>query len=382
MLKFDSGIETLNFQARCLSRDFFREMNLIGSCLKGQTFEDADCEKAKNDFFNNAKSTEDTTPVRVNRALLRSVMAPGSAYYPADPKEKVHSANNLKAADIKEFASQHMTPDATVIVIAGDITAESAFSQIEHALDGWSSSGGKPGTLPQATENTRKMLKVSLPDPDSRGKTLLTVGRLMKSHAEKKDYAALLIADCALTNHPIFSRLAQRITTDPALENNLVFEDMESRYVPLSNMVTWSMTVPVDPRLVQKTAFAIQTELKRFAKSGITAEELAEVKRYLASALPVRMMPSSSETAKHVLTEYLQDSESNIPWQLIARIRSSDLTTINNFIKNEFKPDQSVLIIAGPGSSTVATTRTATTTTAADDGSVSGADNSDTTSAH
>ena len=380
MLKFDNSIETINLQSRCLSKDVFRQMQLIGSCLKGLSFEEADCEKAKSDFFASAKSTEDTTPVRVNRALLRSVMAPGSSYYPSDPKEKVHAANALKAADLKDFASQHLTPDSTVIVVAGDITPDLAFMQIERALDGWSNAASRHGTLPQATENARKILKVSLPDSDIKGKTLLTVGRLMPSQSEKKDYADLLIADCALSNHPIFSRLAQRLTTDPSLENNLVFEDMESRYVPLSNMVSWSMTVPVDPRLVQKTSLAIQTELKRFAKSGITAEELAEVKRYLASSLPVRMMPSCTEAAKHVLTEYLQDSESNIPWQLISRIRSSDLTTINNFIKNEFKPDQSILIVAGQGAGSVPTAKPVPSTSTEDDGSESGADKTENSS--
>jgi zinc protease len=353
MLKFENSVETINFQSRCLSKDFLREMTLIGSCLKGLSFEDADCEKAKNDFYATAKSAEDTSNVRVNRALLRSVMQPGSAYFPADPREKAHALSNVKAADLKEFAGQHMTPDSTVIVVAGDIPADLAFMQIERSLDGWSNASSKHGALPLAAENTRKVLKVSLPESDIKGKTLLTVGRLMPSQSEKRDFAALLVADCALTNHPIFSRLAQRLNTDPALDSNLAFEDMESRYVPLSNMVTWSLTVPVDPRLVQKTSTAIQAELKRFAKSGITTEELAEVKRYLAAAIPVRMMPSCGETAKHVLTEYLQDSESNIPWQLISRIRSTDLTTINNFIKNEFKPDQSVLIVAGAGSGTV-----------------------------
>jgi predicted Zn-dependent peptidase len=353
MLKFDTGVENITFQENMLSKDYYREATLIGSCLKGMSFEDADCEKAKSDYFSTAKSTEDTTITRVNRALLRSVMSPGSAYYPTDPKEKVHAASNLKAADLKEFAAQHLTPDSTVIVVAGDIAPDLAFSQVERALDGWSNSGSKRGALPQAVENNRKMLKVSLPESDSNGKTLLTLGRLMKSQSEKKDFADLLIADCALTNHPIFSRLAQRISTDPSLESNLVFEDMESRYVPLSNMVTWSLTVPVEPRLVQKTSVALQTELKKFSKSGITADELAEVKRFLASTLPLRMMPSSSEAAKHVLTEYLQDSEANIPWQLISRIRAADLNTVNAFIKNEFKPDLSVLIVAGPGSTSV-----------------------------
>ena len=354
MLKFDPGIENITFQARVLSKDFYREATLLATCLKGMSYEDSDCEKAKSDFFSTAKSTEDSTNTRVNRALLRSVMSPGSAYYPIDPKEKVHAASNLKAADLKDFASQHLTPDSTVIVVAGDIAPDLAFSQVERALDGWSNGSSKHGALPQAVENNKKMLKVSLPESDSNGKTLLTLGRLMKSQSEKKDFADLLIADCALTNHPIFSRLAQRISTDPSLQNNLVFEDMESRYVPLSNMVTWSLTVPVEPRLVQKTSLALQTELKKFSKSGITADELAEVKRFLTSALPLRMMPSSSEAAKHVLTEYLQDSEANIPWQLISRIRAADLNTVNSFIKNEFKPDLSVLIVAGPGSTTVA----------------------------
>jgi predicted Zn-dependent peptidase len=139
--------------------------------------------------------------------------------------------------------------------------------------------------------------------------------------------------------------------------------------------MSWSLTLPVEQKLLQKASAALQSELRRFAKMGITGDELSEIKRYLAARLPVKMMPSAAETAKNVLNEYLQNSEPNIPWDLVSRIRSTDLNTVNNFIKNEFKPDQSVLIVIGAGTSGIPTRVEDTSTeVSADDGSISGAD--------
>ncbi len=348
MLRFDEGTEAISFQTRCLSRDFGKQLNLIAGSLKGVSSDDGDIEKAKNDFFAYLKASEEQAKTKVNRVLLRSVVAPSSSYYPADPGERAKDASAIKAIDLKEFETQHMRPETTTIVIAGDVNPETAFTQMEKAFDGWASGGKEPAKLPNAVANPRVVLKANIAVPNERGKALLTIGKLMKTQSEVKDFASLLIADCALTNHPIFSRLAQRLTSDPTLAGGLSPEDIDSRFLALSDVMTWSLSMPVDSRQVAKTSAAIQTELKRFARAGITAEELAEVKRFLTNALPLRTIPSTADGARRVLAEYrLQKPEVDIPGQLINRIRAADLTTVNNFIKNEFKPDQSVLIVAG-----------------------------------
>ena len=349
MLKFESGPETINFRTRCLSRDLTSQLGLLGASIKDPALQDTDIDKAKSDFFWATKNAEDSVMTRVNRALLRSTLAPNTSYYPLDSAERMREVSLVKTADIKDFVGQYVTPDATVIVIAGDVSAESAFSMVEHSLEGWSNAQSKtPRIFPPATESARKLLKTSIPLTDEKSKGAISFGRLIKMPADQKDYSTLLITDCALNSHPIFSRLMQRFNSEAGLSENLSFEDLDSRFLPLSNMLSWSLTLPVESSLMPKSVVAVQAELNRFSRAGMTAEELLEVKRYLTAALPVKFMDSTSDAARNLLNGYFQDNSSNFLGDLIARVRNADLETVNRFIRNDFKPGQAVLIVAGP----------------------------------
>jgi zinc protease len=350
MLKFESGLETINFKTRCLSRDLTSQLGLLGASIKDPALQDTDIDKAKSDFFWATKNAEDSIMTRVNRALLRSTLAPNTSYYPLDSAERMREVSLVKTSDIKDFVGQYVTPDSTVIVMAGDISAERAFSMVEHSLDGWSNSQSKtPRVFPPATESARKLLKTSIPlASDDKGKGAISFGRLIKMPSDQKDFSTLLITDCALSSHPIFSRLMQRFNSEAGLSENLSFEDLDSRFLPLSNMLSWSLTLPVESALMPKSVLTVQGELNRFSRAGMTAEELLEVKRYLTASLPVKFMDSTSDAARNLLNGYFQDSSPNFLGDLIARVRNADLETVNRFIRNDFKPGQAVLIVAGP----------------------------------
>lgn len=358
MLKFECGPETINFRTRCLSRDIAAQLNLLGSSLKEPQLQDADIEKAKADLFAALKGAEDSVTVRINRALLRSVLASNSAYYPVDPSDKARQIDQLKSTDVKDFFNQYITPDATVIVIAGDISAEKAFASVDKAFDGWSVDAPAKVTraFPAAVESQRRLLKASIPfgsekANSEKAKTMVSVGRLMNVKSDGKDYSTLLISDCALCKHPLFSRMILRLNGEPGLADSLSFEDMESRFLLFSNMISWSLTFPVEASLTSKATSTIQIELTKFTNSGISAEELAEIKRYLTLALPVQLMSSPAEASINLLNGYFAGTETNFLTSLTNQIRSADLESVNRFIKNQFKPDQSVLIIAGTAKS-------------------------------
>jgi zinc protease len=349
MLKFESGPETINFKTRCLSKDLTAQLGLLGASIKDPALQDTDVDKAKSDFFWATKNAEDSIMIRVNRALLRSTIAPNTSYYPLDSAERMREVSLVKTSDIKDFVGQYVTPDSTVIVIAGDISADRAFSMVEHSLEGWSNSQSKtPRVFPPATESSRKLLKISIPLTDEKGKAAISFGRLIKMPSDQKDFSTLLITDCALNSHPIFSRLMQRFNSEAGLSENLSFEDLDSRFLPLSNMLSWSLTLPVESAMMPKSVTTVQGELNRFSRTGMTAEELLEVKRYLTAALPVKFMDSTSDAARNLLNGYFQDSSSNFLGDLITRVRNADLETVNRFIRNDFKPGQAVLIVAGP----------------------------------
>jgi predicted Zn-dependent peptidase len=176
---------------------------------------------------------------------------------------------------------------------------------------------------------------------------MVCVGKLVKTAPGDRDFCHLAIADCALTNHPIFSRLVQRDTDEAVLATSLSSEEMNSRFQSLGGLTSWSLIVPTAPEAVAKEVNTINTELKAFVQKGMTPNEIQEVKRYLSGVICVRYMPNLSAAAKSVLDAALERAEGDFVGELLMKIANADSDSVNRFIRNVFRPDQATLVVAG-----------------------------------
>ncbi|HEY9788661.1 MAG TPA: insulinase family protein [Candidatus Obscuribacterales bacterium] len=344
MLHFEPGQEFVSFQGRCLSRDLPQHMTILSDVLREPAFSEGDIEKAKQDAFNSIKQNDETVSSRVRRALLRSLVASSSAYFPADPSEKARSIEALKASDVKEFHASVMRPENTTIVIAGDIIGEEAIRQAEQCLSHWTGAGQYREAV--VTPSSRRSLKTSVPIRD-RAQTTVCVGQLLRVSRNDREFCDLLIADCALTNHPMFSRLLQKAHDERVFGSGVSCDDISSGLEGLGGMTTWYLSVPVESNAVSRAVAAIKNELKGFAKNGLTPAEAAEVKRFLYGALPIRYMQNLSLAAKSILDASLQRAEGDHLGELLLKVRNANPESINKFIKTVLRPEQSSLVIAG-----------------------------------
>lgn len=345
MIKFDAQMETINFKTRCLSRDFADQIVRIGALLRDPALQDSDVEKARQDAVQTLKRFDDRVGNRVDRALFRSLLAPETSYYPVDVMQMAKDLGPLKAADAKAYLSSHVTPKSTTIVITGDIDLDSAVRMVERATEGWVEKGDRK--TPTAQTSSRRVLKTSIPISDDNSEAMVMIGRLVPVSQYDEDYPALLLADCALTNHPIFSRLVLRMSDEIATASTLSADEISSRFKSLANMTAWTLTVPVQSSVVSRTVTPVQVELKKFVKTGLSQEELAEVKRFLSGALPTRYMSTTDDSAEFILECSLAGAAPDCLPVWLSYIRSAQLDAINRFIKTTFRPDLSSLVIAG-----------------------------------
>lgn len=368
MLQFDSNQETINFQTRCLAADLPAQLNLIGSCLKDPSVQENDLDKAKSDLFLNIKRNEASCMNRVNRSAIRALLSSDSAYCPLDAGELVQEIDQLNIADLQDFLGQQVVPGSAVIVIAGDVEPQQALTLAENAFGDWTTKlMSSPRALPAVSPNSRKMVRVFIPGStgNNKVKTTVNIACLVDTPAKEQDYCRLLVSDCALINHPIFARLSQKIANqaDPGDDETLVAmeqmqTEMKSHFLPLADKTVWSLTFAIDPRHLKAALATVEEELKKFSDVGLSGAELSEVKRYLSAALPVRLMSSTTNSAKTILDACLRQDAStlkataNYQAELIDQIKSTDLQSLNNFIKDDFKPDQSIVVIAGSAQST------------------------------
>jgi len=344
MVRFESGPQWINFQGRCFARDTFAVLGVLTAALKAPSLKDEDVEHAKQLCADRIKRSPDTVKAKLNRALLRGLIAPNTSFYPLDPTDKAKFLGNLKSSDVREFQAQAVKPDAATIVFVGDISLSQAIDLSERACEGWSGKSTAKKALVQP--NPRRLLKSSL-IVDKREDTMVTLGRLVDAGLGSPDYPLLLVADCALTNHPIISRFAQKISGELSLSSSLSLEDLASDVESLPGTTVWSVDIPVVSNLMPVAVKSIQNELKRYAKSGLTPEEYNEVKLYLKGALPVRWMSNSALAARSSLEALMLDHQADPLPELLTGIGLANVDTVNRFIRTTFKPDRSSVVIAG-----------------------------------
>jgi len=345
MLKFEPGVEQITFQTRCLAKDMVQQLGIVAESIASPALADAELEKAKQDAISQLRRSDETVAARVNRALMRSLLAANSPHFPSDPSEKAKVIESLKQSEIKDYYNNTVGPGSTMIVIAGDFDGEQAIKSAEAVFENWQTNprlAGEPSLVP----STRRSLKVSVPTKD-RSQTMVCIGKLVKTSPSDRDFCNLAIADCALTNHPIFSRLVQRDTDEAVLATSLSTEDINSRFQSIGGLTSWSLIVPTEPEAVAREVNTINTELKAFVAKGMTPNEIQEVKRYLSGVICVRYMPNLSAAAKSVLDAALERAEGDFVGELLLKIANADGESINRFIRNVFRPDQATLVVAG-----------------------------------
>ena len=345
MLKFEPGLEQITFQTRCLAKDMVQQLGIVAESLASPALAENDMEKAKQDAIAGLRRTDETVAARVNRALMRSLLAPNSPHFPSDPSEKAKVIEALKQSEIKDYYSSTVSPSSTMIVIAGDFDGEQAIKSAEAVFENWQSNA-RLASEPDVVPSPRRSLKVSVPTKD-RSQTMVCIGKLVKTAPGDRDFCNLAIADCALTNHPIFSRLIQRDTDEAVLATSMSTEEINTRFQSLGGLTSWSLIVPTEPDAIAKEVNSINTELKAFVQKGMTPIEIQEVKRYLAGVICVRYMPNLSVAAKSVLDAALERAEGDFVGELLLKITNADSESINRFIRNVFRPDQATLVVAG-----------------------------------
>ncbi|HEY9773593.1 MAG TPA: insulinase family protein [Planktothrix sp.] len=347
MLRFKCEGDGINFHTRCLSRDLQHQLSILNSILRDPSLAEADFDHAKQESVWLLKHSDEALDRKVERAFYRSVLAPSSGFYPHDPAEMIKQIGQLKPTDVKEYSMQTVAPEATTIVIAGDIDTDVAARLVEQSFDGWTHSASyKEKSEPAAEPNPRKVTKSFVPLHE-KGKNFLCFGKLVPINMRDQRYSYLLISDCALINHPLIGRLAQRFNEDPALTQAYSNDEIETRLTQMGASTAWSINMPLESAAVSKATNLMQNELRLFGLKGITQAELTEAKRYLTNSLPVKQASNSQQAADSCLEAVEAGATPNYLETELDDIQNASFDAVNRFLHTEFKPEQATLVVAG-----------------------------------
>ena len=329
-----------NLSLNGLSRDLSLLVDILADELKNPAFSAEELEKAKSELKTGVLRNDDSTAFRATTRLAQIVYPENHPYRYVGREPMVASIDAATADDLRAFHRQRWVGANTIIAVVGAVDSKKTIALVEKALGdlpkGQRVAPEVTRTQPGATA-TREAIRMP-----GKANMNLIIGTASGLRRNDPDYEAALIANAALGQTALSSRIGRRVRDTEGLSYSLA-----SRF-QMSDALdgVWLVNVNVAPQNLAKAMKSTMEEIQKFAREGVTEQEVAIQKDFFAGNFQVGLGTNAGVANALVTAEkfgfgpkYLDDFP--------RRIRAVTLAEVNKAVKERFYPDRLHTIVAG-----------------------------------
>lgn len=279
-LSFGSGTHTIGFHGRSLSEDLPMLLTLLKESLSDAVFPEQFIEIKRQQFLTGWQMRLHDTESMSGLVFDETIY--GEHPYARPIEGTPETILFITREDILQFKEDHIGPKGMVLSIAGGINAVQTASLAEELLGGWEKpqkSVDEASFFPEVrfpTVAIRKHHEI----PDKMEMNLI-VGTLGPARNDP-DYNAARIGNSILGEFGMMGRIGNIVREENGLAyyagSQLDSEKMSG---------TWAAEAGVNIENTEKALELIRGEFKRFTDSGVTDEELSDVKSYIQGSRPM-----------------------------------------------------------------------------------------------
>lgn len=224
-------------------------------------------------------------------AAARAILGTHPYAWPGDGTPESIAA--LTREDLAGFYEKHYAPNRSWLVIAGDLSAEEAFTRAEKWFGGWRRQGPADEPLPPAPAPQPHVLVIDMP---TENQTQIAVGHagIPRNHP---DYIALQIGN-QIFGGSFNSRLNMKLRANEGLTYGASSYFEPSRFAGIFEASTFTRTA--------KTGEAIRMLvdlMKEFRANPATEAEFEEAKAYLSGSFAIATEAASSVASRVLAAE-------------------------------------------------------------------------------
>lgn len=245
----------------------------------------------------------------------------------------------LKRDDLVLFHRERYVGASLVLAVVGDVDAQAVAERVAAALaklpKGARPSFDRPRTAP--TTAVREMITM-------RGKASMNVvfGQASRLRRTDADYEAALIANAALGQSSLASRVGKRVRDEEGLSYNL-----SSRFGSTDILDgVWYLNVAVAPQNAARAIRSARAEIERYVRDGITTEEVAVQQSFFAGNYRVRLGNNAGIASALAIAEKFGYGPGYLD-EFPERIRRVTREQVNAAIRAHLDPARMHLIVAG-----------------------------------
>jgi zinc protease len=302
-------------------------------------FTAGELEKAKASMKSDVLRGAESTGVRGFERLTQIAFPADYPYRSPGSERMMKSIDSVGVRDVAGYHSRYYNGKSFILAIVGDVDAQATAELVEKMF-----SDVPPGVRPalvhlrvQPVAAVREV--VSMP---GKANMNLYYGLASGLRRADPDYEAALVANAALGQSSVASRLGRRVRDTEGLSYSLY-----SRFV-LSDVLdgVWFASVAVAPVNLQKAMKSTSEEIEKFCRDGITPGELETQKNFFAGNYQVSLGTNTGVAGALVAAERYGFGPSYLD-EYPARMRKVTLEQANLAIKHHIDPRNIITVVAG-----------------------------------
>ena len=327
--------------ANGMSRDLPLLLEIVADELKNPAFQAEELAKAKKELENDYLQAADNTFTRAYERLSQVVYREGHPYYVPGKDKLVASVNAATADDLRAFHRARYSGAGLILAIVGDVDTAKTIALVEkHLGDIPKGERVSFASVPRTAPGDKGVREaVTMPGKANMNILMGTASGLRRTDS---DYEAALIANAALGQNSLSSRIGKRVRDTEGLSYNLW-----SRYFNTDDIDgMWFVNVNVAPQNLAKAMASTTDEIVKFGREGVTEAEVEAQKSFFAGNYQVGLGSNAGIAAALVQAEKFGFGPKYLD-EYPARIKAVTREQVNAATKKHFFPDKLHVIVAG-----------------------------------
>jgi zinc protease len=327
--------------AQMLTRDFDLVLDLLAEMIRQPAFPAAELERLKGEMLAGIAQAK-TNPDRVaGRAFERSVYPPGHPLRPETFEESEAAIAALTRDDLVAFHRRQYGPDRMIVVVAGDVTAERVREALQKRLGDWPRNPeSQPIVLPDLALQTAPV-SLEIPIPD-RSQTAIIWGHAGALRRGDPDFYATQVMSLILGGGALTSRLSTTIRDEQGLAYS-VGGYFDAGLFP----GPFRVFLGTNPANAKKAITALDAQIQRIQRSGVTQREVDEAVAYLTGRFPLRLETNDGVADMLWSMEFFNLGADYID-RYAGYYRAVTVQQANEAARTHLHPDRATVVVAGP----------------------------------
>lgn len=333
------GVPDASTSTQTLTEDEPNAMALVADVLRHPAFDAGEFDRGRDQLISGRRSAADDAGT-VAREKLYSALYPASDPWSRPSEGNIPGLTRVRLADARAFYSARYGPNDTVIVVVGDVVAETIHAQVEQLFGNWRRVSQPPVHLTGA---------VAAADTRTIGTTISgteqveVVAGAPGLTSDATDHDAAILMNFILGGESFISKLLHQVRD----VDGYVYQ-IGSRFSRTSvGGGPWTLAFGADPRYVQKAIAESVSQMRALQATVLPEEELAEYRRLAVDATITGELNNNGLASELMRDERLGlglDYAQRLP-QLYAAVTPAQ---IQSAAQKYLHPDGLVISTAGP----------------------------------